>query len=85
MSKERIEFQRYLVPLDDLAGGLYLVEVERDVPWYGAVEPGLDEGGPAVGEGAGAAGVGLAHACDAGEDGLESGCMSQLLFFLYIR
>ena len=53
--------------------GLYLVEVEGHVPVQGAVQPGLDEGGPLVLELVGAAAVALAHAGHAGVDGLWEG------------
>ena len=57
--------------LRDSRCGLDLVEVERDVPWHGAVEPGLGKRSPLVAELVRAALVVLAHAGDAGVDDLE--------------
>ncbi len=54
-----------------MAGGLNLVELERDVAGDGAVETRLEERGPPGAAGAAdAPGVRLAHASHAGEDGL---------------
>ena len=55
----------------DSRGGLDLVEVERDVPWHGAVEPGLGKRSPLVAELVRAALVVLAHPGNAGVDDLE--------------
>ena len=58
--------------IDALRRGLYLVEVERHVPWHRAVEPGLCEACPLVLELVRPAGVALAHSSHPGIDGLET-------------
>ena len=58
--------------IDALRRGLYLVEVERHVPWHRAVEPGLCEARPLVLELVRPAGVALAHSSHPGIDGLET-------------
>ncbi len=50
---------------------LYLVEVEGKLPRDRAVQPGLEEGGPAALVLVGTAAVALAHPRDAGEHGLK--------------
>ncbi len=64
-----------------LRRGLYLVEVERHLPWDRAVEPGLGERRPPLLELAvGAAAVALAHTGHAGVDGLYTGKQVEFWF-----
>ena len=58
--------------MSHLRRGLDLVEVEGDVSGDGAVEPGLEEGGPAVLVLVGAAAVAFADAGHAGVHALET-------------